>query len=84
MVLTVFGQKGGVVKTCTSIHLVSVWAQQDLSMCVVDSDRHRSATAYAAWGMLPFEVVPVEAAAKATHHAQINDHHRRAGQQSRG
>ena len=71
MFLTVFGQKGGVAKTCTSIHLASVWAQQGLSVCVVDADRNRSATAYAARGMLPFEVVPVEAAAKATRHAQV-------------
>ena len=71
MFLTVFGQKGGVAKTCTSIHLACVWAQQGLSVCVVDADRNRSATAYAARGMLPFEVVPVEAAAKATRHAQV-------------
>ena len=71
MFLTVFGQKGGVAKTCTSIHLACVWAQQDHSVCVVDADRNRSATAYAARGMLPFEVVPVEAAAKATRSAQV-------------
>jgi chromosome partitioning protein len=71
MFLTVFGQKGGVAKTCTSLHLACVWAQQGLSVCVVDADRNRSATAYAARGMLPFEVVPVEAAAKATRHAQV-------------
>ena len=71
MFLTVFGQKGGVAKTCTSIHLACVWAQQGFSVCVVDADRNRSATAYAARGMLPFEVVPVEAAAKATRHAQV-------------
>ena len=71
MFLTVFGQKGGVAKTCTSIHLACVWAQQGHSVCVVDADRNRSATAYAARGMLPFEVVPVEAAAKATRSAQV-------------
>ena len=71
MFLTVFGQKGGVAKTCTSIHLGCVWAEQGLSVCVVDADRNRSATAYAARGMLPFEVVPVEAAAKATRYAQV-------------
>ena len=71
MFLTVFGSKGGVAKTCTSIHLACVWAQQGSSVCVVDADRNRSATAYAARGMLPFEVVPVEAAAKATRHAQV-------------
>ena len=71
MFLTVFGQKGGVAKTCTSIHLACVWAQQGYSVCVVDAARNRSATAYAARGMLPFEVVPVEAAAKATRSAQV-------------
>lgn len=71
MFLTVFGQKGGVAKTCTSIHLACVWAQQGYSVCVVDADRNRSATVYAARGMLPFEVVPVEAAAKATRSAQV-------------
>ena len=71
MFLTIFGQKGGVAKTCTSIHLACVWAQQGHSVCVVDADRNRSATAYAARGMLPFEVVPVEAAAKATRSAQV-------------
>ena len=71
MFLTVFGQKGGVAKTCTSVHLACVWAQQGHSVCVVDADRNRSATAYAARGMLPFEVVPVEAAAKATRSAQV-------------
>ena len=40
-------------------------------MCVVDADRNRSATAYASRGMLPFEVVPVEAAAKVTRHVQV-------------
>ena len=71
MFLTVFGQKGGVAKTCTSIHLASVWANQGFAVCVVDADRNRSATAYAARGMLPFDVVPVEAAAKATRTAQV-------------
>ena len=69
--VTVFGQKGGVAKTCTSIHLASVWAQQGYAVCVVDADRNRSATAYGARGLLGFEVVPVEAAAKATRSAQI-------------
>ena len=69
--VTVFGQKGGVAKTCTSIHLASVWAQQGYAVCVVDADRNRSATAYGARGLLGFDVVPVEAAAKATRTAQI-------------
>lgn len=41
------------------------------SVVLVDSDRNRSATAYAARGHLPFDVVPMEAAAKATRKAEI-------------
>ncbi len=36
------------------------------SVCVVDADRNRSALAYGSRGKLPFNIVPVEAAAKAT------------------
>ena len=71
MFLSVFGQQGGVSYSCTILLLACVWAKQGLAVCVVDADRNRSATAYAARGMLPFEVVPVEAAAKATRHAQV-------------
>ena len=71
MFITVFGQKGGVAKTCTSIHLASVWAEQGKSVCVVDADRNRSAIAYASRGDLPFKVVPVEAAAKSARFADI-------------
>ena len=42
-----------------------------MSVCVVDADRNGSATAYSARGILPFEVVSVEAAAKATRHAYV-------------
>ena len=71
MFITVSGQKGGVAKTCTSIHLASVWAGKGLSVSVVDADRNRSALAYAIRGELPFSVVPVEAAAKATRSADV-------------
>ncbi|QPN71956.1 ParA family protein [Synechococcus sp. CBW1108] len=71
MFITVSGQKGGVAKTCTSIHLASVWAGKSLSVCVVDADRNRSALAYAIRGELPCSVVPVEAAAKATRSADV-------------
>ena len=71
MFITVSGQKGGVAKTCTSVHLASVWAGQGRSVCVVDADRNRSALAYAVRGHLPFDVVPVEAAAKATRSADV-------------
>jgi cellulose biosynthesis protein BcsQ len=69
--ITVSGQKGGVAKTCTSIHLASVWAERGRSVCVVDADRNRSALAYGIRGSLPFTVVPVEAAAKATRNADV-------------
>ena len=66
MFITVCGQKGGVAKTCTSIHLASVWSSQGKNVCVVDADRNRSALAYGSRGNLNFTIVPVEAAAKAT------------------
>jgi chromosome partitioning protein len=69
--ITVSGQKGGVAKTCTSIHLASVWADRGRSVCVVDADRNRSALAYGIRGDLPFAIVPVEAAAKATRSAEV-------------
>jgi chromosome partitioning protein len=69
--VTTFGQKGGVAKTCTSIHLAAHWANSGRSVVLVDSDRNRSATAYASRGSLPFDVVPMEAAAKATRNAEI-------------
>jgi len=69
--ITVSGQKGGVAKTCTSLHLASVWAEQGKAVCVVDADRNRSALAYGIRGELPFAVVPVEAAAKATRSADV-------------
>ena len=71
MFVTTFGQKGGVAKTCTSIHLAAHWANSGLSVVLVDSDRNRSATAYASRGLLPFDVVPMEDAAKATRNAEI-------------
>ena len=47
MFVTTFGQKGGVAKTCTSIHLAAHWANAGRSVVLVDADRNRSATAYA-------------------------------------
>ncbi len=46
-------------------------AGKGLSVCVVDADRSRSALAFAIRGKLPFPVVPVEAAAKATRSADV-------------
>ena len=71
MFITVCGQKGGVAKTCTSIHLASAYSQQGKKVCIVDADRNRSALAYSSRGKLPFEVFPVEAAAKATRSADV-------------
>ena len=44
MFITVSGQKGGVAKTCTSIHLASVWSEQGRNVCVVDADRNACET----------------------------------------
>ena len=69
--ITVCGQKGGVAKTCTSIHLASVWNSQGKNVCIVDADKNRSALAYASRGNLPFPVFPVSAAAKASRGSDI-------------
>ena len=71
MFITVFGQKGGVAKTCSSVHMAACWSQQQKHVVLVDADRNRSATAYGARGLLPCPVVPIEAAAKATRSAEI-------------
>ena len=65
MFITVFGQKGGVAKTCTSVHLAAIWAHQQKKVALIDADRNRSATAYGARDLLPYPVIPIEAAAKA-------------------
>ena len=71
MFITVCGQKGGVAKTCTSIHLASVWHSEGKKVCVVDADKNRSALAYSSRGNLPFPVFPVSSAAKASRSSQI-------------
>ena len=71
MFITVCGQKGGVAKTCTSIHLASVWHSEDKKVCIVDADKNRSALAYASRGNLPFPVFPVSTAAKASRSSEI-------------
>ena len=71
MFITVFGQKGGVAKTCSSVHIAAGWCQKQKRVILVDADRNRSATAYGARGLLPCPVVPIEAAAKATRAAEI-------------
>ena len=71
MFITVCGQKGGVAKTCTSVHLASVWDRQGKNVCIVDADKNRSALAYASRGNLPFPVFPVSAALLNTLSADI-------------
>ena len=71
MFITVFGQKGGVAKTCSSVHMAASWSHQQKRVVLVDADRNRSATAYGARGLLPCPIVPIEAAAKATRSAEI-------------
>jgi len=69
--ITVCGQKGGVAKTCTSIHLASVWHSEGKKVCIVDADKNKSALAYASRGNLPFPVFPVSSAAKASRSSEI-------------
>jgi len=69
--ITVCGQKGGVAKTCTSIHLASVWHSEGKKVCIVDADKNRSALAYSSRGNLPFPVFPVSAAAKASRSSEV-------------
>ena len=71
MFITVCGQKGGVAKTCTSVHLASVWHSEGKKVCIVDADKNRSALAYASRGNLPFPVFPVSSAAKASRASEI-------------
>ena len=71
MFITVCGQKGGVAKTCTSIHLASVWNSEGKKVCIVDADKNRSALAYSSRGNLPFPVIPVSSAAKASRSSEI-------------
>ena len=71
MFITVCGQKGGVAKTCTSIHLASVWHSQNKKVCVVDADKNRSALAYGSRGNLKFPIFPVSSAAKASRASEI-------------
>ena len=71
MFITVCGQKGGVAKTCTSIHLASVWHSEGKKVCIVDADKNRSALAYSSRGGLPFPVFPVSSAAKASRSSEI-------------
>jgi len=69
--ITVRGQKGGVAKTCTSIHLASVWHSEGKKVCIVDADKNRSALAYSSRGNLPFPVFPVSSAAKASRSSEF-------------
>lgn len=43
MIITISGDKGGVGRTMTEIHLAAYWAQKDLKVVLVDGDPNRSA-----------------------------------------
>ncbi|MEC7738778.1 MAG: ParA family protein [Cyanobacteriota bacterium] len=45
MFITVFGQKGGVAKTCSSLHTAASWSHQQKRVMLVEADRNCSATA---------------------------------------
>jgi len=60
-----------VAKTCTSIHLASVWHSEGKKVCIVDADKNRSALAYSSRGNLPFPVFPVSSGAKASRSSEI-------------
>ena len=64
-------KRQGVAKTCTSIHLASVWHSEGKKVCIVDADKNRSALAYSSRGNLPFPVFPVSSAAKASRSSEI-------------
>jgi len=60
-----------VAKTCTSIHLASVWHSEGKKVCIVDADKNRSALAYSSRGNLQFPVFPASSAAKASRSSEI-------------
>ena len=44
MFITVFGQKGGVATTCTSVHLAAIWAHQHKRVALIDDSIVRGTT----------------------------------------
>jgi chromosome partitioning protein len=69
--LTVVNARGGVAKTTTSLHLGAFYHRRGAQVLVVDADRNRSATKYAARGTLPFNVVSLAQAAKLAREADV-------------
>ena len=63
MIITLFGYKGGVGKTTSSVHLAAFMAQHAPTV-LVDGDFNRSATLWARRDTLPFPVIPESAIAK--------------------
>lgn len=65
MIVTCAGFKGGVGKTTTAVHLACFFSSLGNTV-LVDGDPNHSATGWSARGDLPFKVVDIYAAAKAT------------------
>ena len=63
MIITVASFKGGVGKSTTAVHLAAYFRQLDKTV-LIDADLNRSATAWAARGSLPFDVVDEAMTAK--------------------
>lgn len=72
--LTITQTKGGVGKTATALHLAAWHSRKGANVVVVDCDINRSAIKYARRGDdqgLPFAVVDIRSAAKATRSADV-------------
>ena len=63
MIITVASFKGGVGKSTTAVHLAAYFRRLDKTV-LIDADLNRSATAWAARGSLPFDVVDEAMTAK--------------------